>query len=52
MRLLTSVLLISEVRTVAADSFYLSPGHAGPLAAIYFTFKRDPKLVRRALNLI
>jgi len=49
---LASVLLISEVRTVAADSFYLSPGHAGPLAAIHFTFKRDPKLVRRALNLI
>ena len=35
------LLLVSEVRTVAADDLWLSPCHAGPVLSIHFTWKQD-----------
>lgn len=34
-------LLTSELRTVAADDLWLSPGIRGPYVGIHFTFRRD-----------
>lgn len=39
---LAPVLLVSEVRTVAADDLWLSPCNRGPMVAVHFTFRRDP----------
>lgn len=38
---LAPFLLISELRTVAADSLWLSPGSRGPYVGVHFTFRRD-----------
>jgi xylitol oxidase len=38
---LAPYLLVSELRTVAADTLWLSPGSRGPYAAVHFTFRRD-----------
>ena len=51
-RALSSVLMISELRTIAADDLWLSPGFRGPSLAIHFTFKRDPIQVAAVLLLI
>ena len=45
-------LLISEVRTIAADSFWMSPCYHAPCVAIHFTWKPDWPAVRRVLPLI
>lgn len=38
---LQPLLLTSELRTVAADDLWLSPGIRGPYVGIHFTFRRD-----------
>ena len=40
--LLEPELLVSEVRTVAADDLWLSGAYAGPVGALHFTWKRHP----------
>ena len=43
------LLLVSEVRTVGADDLWLSPGHAGPVVSIHFTWKQEPAAVAALL---
>jgi alditol oxidase len=38
---LAPFLMISELRTVAADDLWLSPGSRGPYVGVHFTFRRD-----------
>ena len=45
-------LLVSEVRTIAADSLWMSPCYKSPCVAIHFTWKPDWAAVRRMLPLI
>ena len=45
-------LLVSEVRTIAADSLWMSPCYRSPCVAIHFTWKPDWIAVRRELPLI
>jgi xylitol oxidase len=49
---LAPFLFVSELRTVAADTLWLSPGVRGPYVAVHFTFKRDPAGVRSVLPAI
>ncbi len=46
---LAPVLMISELRTVAADDLWLSPGSRGPYLGIHFTFRRDAEAVQSVL---
>jgi len=43
------VLLVSEVRTVAADELWLSAAHHRPSACLHFTWKREPEAVQAVL---
>ena len=43
------VLMISEVRTIAGDDLWLSPGSRGPYFAIHFTFRRHWSAVCKIL---
>jgi alditol oxidase len=45
-------LLISEIRTVAADSLWLSPCYEQPCVAIHFTWKQDWPAVRMLMPVI
>jgi alditol oxidase len=45
-------LLISEIRTIAADDLWMSPCYKRPSVAIHFTWKQDWPAVRRLLPLI
>jgi alditol oxidase len=45
-------LLISEIRTVAADNFWLSPCYEQPCVTIHFTWKQDWPAVRRLMPII
>ena len=45
-------LLISEIRTIAADDLWLSPCHRQPSVAIHFTWKQDWPAVNRLLPVI
>jgi alditol oxidase len=45
-------LLISEIRTIAADDLWMSPCYRRPSVAIHFTWKQDWPAVRRLLPLI
>jgi xylitol oxidase len=49
---LADVLMISEIRTVAADDLWLSPGIRGPYVGFHFTFRRDAEGVRAVLPAI
>lgn len=49
---ITPLLLISEIRTVDADGFWMSPCYWQPCASIHFTWKRDWGAVSRVLPLI
>ena len=49
---LAPVLMVSELRTIAADDLWLSPGYLGPLIAIHFTFRRHPEGVRQIVPII
>ena len=42
-------LQISEIRTVAADSLWMSPQHARDTASLHFTWRREPEAVGRVL---
>jgi alditol oxidase len=46
---LAPVLMTSELRTVAADDLWLSPGIRGPYLGVHFTFRRDPAGVMAVL---
>ena len=48
----TPHLLISEIRTIAADNFWLSPCYMQPSVAIHFTWKQDWPSVRKLLPII
>jgi len=41
--------LVSELRSVAADELWLSPQHAGPTLGIHFTWAPEPAPVRAAM---
>jgi xylitol oxidase len=43
------LLLVSEIRTVAADRLWLSPQYGQDTVAIHFTWKREQERVERAL---
>ena len=45
-------LMISEIRTIAADTLWLSPCYKQPCVAIHFTWKPDWPAVRKLLPLI
>lgn len=49
---ITPHLLISEIRTVAADNFWLSPCYQQPMVGIHFTWRRDWPAVSQVLPLI
>jgi alditol oxidase len=49
---LQPLLLVSELRTVAADDLWLSPGIRGPYVGVHFTFRRDAAGVRSILPAI
>jgi xylitol oxidase len=43
-------LLVTEVRTIAADDLWLSPAYGRPTVGLHFTWVDDPELVRRAVT--
>ena len=43
------LLLVSEIRTIAADKLWMSPEYGRDSVAIHFTFKREPEAVDAAL---
>jgi len=45
-------LLISEIRTIDADNYWMSPCHKQPSAAIHFTWKQDWPAVKKILPVI
>src|SRR5256884_5147190 len=45
-------LMISEIRTIAADTLWLSPCHKQPCVAIHFTWKQDWPAVWKLLSTI
>lgn len=45
-------LLISEIRTIAADDLWMSPCYRQPSVAIHFTWKQDWPSVRRLLPIL
>jgi alditol oxidase len=49
---ITPHLLISEIRTIDADNFWMSPCYKQPSVAIHFTWKQDWPAVSRLLPLI
>lgn len=46
------VLLITEIRTIAADSLWMSPNYQQDSAAIHFTLKQDWSKVKKMLPLV
>ncbi len=44
------VVLVTEIRTVAADSLWMSPQYGQDTVAIHFTWGPEPEAVRRALG--
>ena len=49
---LAPLLMTSEIRTIAADNLWLSPGIRGPYVGLHFTFRRDADGVRSVLPAI
>jgi xylitol oxidase len=45
-------LMISEIRTIAADNLWLSPCYEQPCITIHFTWKQDWRAVRKLLPVI
>jgi xylitol oxidase len=45
-------LMISEIRTIAADNLWLSPCYQQPCVSIHFTWKQDWPAVRKVLPVI
>jgi len=50
--LITPLLQISEVRTIAADNFWMSPCYGQACVALHFTWKKDWDAVKQVLPLI
>ncbi len=48
----TDLLMVSEIRTVAPDDFWLSMNYRRPSLAIHFAFNRDWPAVSRVLPII
>lgn len=48
----TPHLMISEIRTIAADNLWLSPCYQQPCVTIHFTWKQDWPAVRKLLSVI
>jgi len=48
----TPLLMISEIRTIAADRLWMSPCYQQPCVAIHFTWKQDWPAVSKLLPLI
>ena len=46
---ISPILHISEIRSIAADDFWLSPCYRQPCIAIHFTWKKNWPAVRKAL---
>jgi xylitol oxidase len=46
---LRPVLLVSEIRTIAADELWMSPQYRRPSVALHFTWTREPEAVARVL---
>ena len=46
---LRPLVLVSEIRAIAADTLWLSPEYGRDTVAIHFTFKREPAAVDAAL---
>ncbi|HKD06551.1 MAG TPA: D-arabinono-1,4-lactone oxidase [Bryobacteraceae bacterium] len=46
------LLLITEIRTIAADDLWMSPAYQRPSVAIHFTWKQDWPAVQRLLPVI
>jgi alditol oxidase len=49
---ITPHLMISEIRTIAADDLWMSPCYKQPCVTIHFTWKQDWPAVRRVLPVI
>jgi xylitol oxidase len=49
---ISPLLMISEIRTVAADSLWLSPCHRGASVGFHFTWRREPHKVLAVLPII
>ena len=49
---IASTLQVSEVRTVAGDTLWMSPQYGNDMVALHFTWIRDPDAVVRAVALI
>lgn len=49
---LVDVLLISEIRSVAADDLWLSPATGGDVVGLHFTWRLDPPAVLAALAIV
>ena len=48
--LVAPVILVSEIRTIAADSLWMSPRYGRDTVALHFTWRPEPEAVRRALG--
>jgi xylitol oxidase len=46
---LRPVLLVAEIRTVAADTLWMSPQYGGDTVAFHFTWMREPAAVKRVV---
>jgi alditol oxidase len=46
------LVLVSELRTVAADALWLSPQYRADTLGIHFTWVRDPEAVEQALHVV
>jgi xylitol oxidase len=44
------LLQVTELRTIAADSLWMSPQYGQPTVGIHFTWKREPAAVEAALT--
>src|SRR6185369_17801074 len=49
---ITPHLMISEIRTIAADNLWMSPAYKQPCVAIHFTWKQDWPSVQALLPVI
>jgi xylitol oxidase len=49
---ITPHLMISEIRTIAADNLWMSPAYKQPCVAIHFTWKQDWPNVSKVLPVI
>ena len=46
------VLLVSELRTIAADELWMSPQYRRASLGLHFTWKREPEAASRAVDAV